>query len=61
MGVIESADKFFDIRILRNDMAHEYKSETIYDIFGQVMELTPSLSLLKSVGSILVCSERYIG
>lgn len=59
MGVIESADKFIDIRILRNDIAHEYKSETIYDIFEQVMELTPPL--LKSVGSILACSEKYIG
>jgi uncharacterized protein with HEPN domain len=59
MGVIESADKFVEIRILRNDIAHEYKSETIYEIFEQVLEFTPIL--LKSVEGILTYSERYVG
>ena len=54
-GVIESADKFVEIRILRNDIAHEYKSETIYEIFEQVLKLTPTL--LKSVENILTYSE----
>jgi hypothetical protein len=55
MGAINSADEFIEIRILRNEIAHEYKSETIHEIFEQVMALTPVL--LKSVDSILVCSE----
>ena len=58
-GVIESADKFVEIRILRNDIAHEYKSETIYEIFEQVLESTPTL--LKSVENILTYSGKHIG
>jgi len=58
MGVIESADKFIEIRILRNEIAHEYKSDTIYDIFEQVMQLTPSL--LKSVDTILAYSKNML-
>jgi uncharacterized protein YutE (UPF0331/DUF86 family) len=46
-GVVKSADEFIRIRILRNEIAHEYKPETIYDIFEHVMKLTPVL--LKSV------------
>lgn len=56
-GVVESADDFIKIRILRNEIAHEYKPETIYDIFEQVMELAPVL--LKSVDSLLLYSKRY--
>ena len=56
-GVVESADDFIKIRILRNEIAHEYKPETIYDIFEQVMDLAPVL--LKSVDSISAYSERY--
>ena len=59
MGVIESADKFIEIRILRNEIAHEYKSDTIYDIFVQVMESTPTL--LKSVDTILAYSKKHLG
>ena len=56
-GVVESADDFIKIRILRNEIAHEYKPETIYDIFEQVMDLAPVL--LKSVDSLLLYSKRY--
>lgn len=56
-GVVESADDFIKIRILRNEIAHEYKPETIYDIFEQVMNLAPVL--LKSVDSLLLYSKRY--
>ena len=59
MGAIDSADEFIEIRILRNEIAHEYKSDTIYDIFKQVMALTPAL--LKSVESILLCSKQHTG
>ncbi len=56
-GVVESADDFIKIRILRNEIAHEYKPETIYDIFEQVMDLAPVL--LKSVDTLLLYSKRY--
>jgi len=58
-GIIESADSFFDIRILRNEIAHEYKSEAIYSIFAKVLELAPVL--IKSVGSIMSYAKKYYG
>jgi len=39
------------IRLLRNEIAHEYKAESIYDIFDRVLALTPVL--LDSVDRIL--------
>lgn len=42
-GFIESAEDFVQIRMLRNEIAHEYKSETIFDIFERVLALTPVL------------------
>lgn len=46
-NLIESADDFVAIRIVRNDIAHEYLPEAIRDIFKKVMGLTPAL--LKAV------------
>ena len=42
-GVISSAQDFVHIRMLRNEIAHEYKAESIYDIFVRVMVLIPFL------------------
>jgi uncharacterized protein YutE (UPF0331/DUF86 family) len=42
-GLIESAEKFIEIRLLRNEIAHEYKPESVYDIFERVLLLTPVL------------------
>jgi hypothetical protein len=58
-GIIESADSFIDIRILRNEIAHEYKTEAIYSIFSKVLELAPIL--IKSVGSITSYAKKYNG
>ncbi len=41
--LIESADVLIDIRFLRNEIAHEYKSETIHVIFEKVLFLSPLL------------------
>ena len=57
-GIIESADDFVEIRILRNEIAHEYKTETIYSIFAKVLELTDIL--LSSVDSILSYAQKYL-
>jgi len=46
-NLIETAEEFVAIRIVRNDIAHEYLPEAIRDIFKKVMGLTPAL--LKSV------------
>lgn len=37
-GIITSADKLIEVRILRNEIAHEYLPEAFKDIFEKVME-----------------------
>lgn len=54
-GLIANADIFIEIRTLRNEIAHEYQSQTILAIFEKVLALTPEL--LKSIDSI----SRYAG
>ncbi|MBK5274144.1 MAG: hypothetical protein JJE30_03730 [Desulfuromonadales bacterium] len=41
--LIASSDVFVEIRMIRNDIAHEYLPEAIRDIFGKVLLLTPHL------------------
>jgi uncharacterized protein YutE (UPF0331/DUF86 family) len=42
-GIIGSADTFIQIRIVRNDIAHEYHTENLKDIYKKVLELAPYL------------------
>lgn len=42
-GYIQSAETLVRIRILRNEIAHEYKAETILEIFENVLLLTPEI------------------
>ena len=42
-GLIQSADDFIEIRILRNEIAHEYKTASVYALFAKVMAWTPKL------------------
>lgn len=42
-GLISSADIFGKIRLLRNDIAHEYMPEAIHAIYEQVMKWVPDL------------------
>ncbi|NWH04369.1 hypothetical protein [Desulfobacter latus] len=56
-GLISSADIFIEIRILRNEIAHEYKSETIYALFEKVVHLTPHL--FKAVESTREYASKY--
>lgn len=55
--LISSADTFIEIRILRNEISHEYKSETIYVIFEKVLQLTPHL--LKGAESTMAYALKY--
>ena len=57
-GVIESADNFVEIRMVRNEIAHEYKSETVLEIFERVLKLTPSL--MKAAEGIETYSAKYL-
>lgn len=54
-GLIGSAEDFVQIRMLRNEIAHEYKTETILEIFERVLMLTPAL--LQAVEII----RHYVG
>lgn len=49
--VIDNADTLVEIRVLRNEIAHEYKSETVYVIFEKVLHLTPLL--IKDIDSTI--------
>ena len=40
-GLIQDPDLFMEIRLLRNVIAHEYRSETILEIFERVLSFTP--------------------
>lgn len=42
-GLIASSDLFVEIRMVRNDIAHEYLPEVIQELFGKVLTLTPPL------------------
>uniref|UniRef100_C6E0M4 DUF86 domain-containing protein n=1 Tax=Geobacter sp. (strain M21) TaxID=443144 RepID=C6E0M4_GEOSM len=41
--LIGSSDTFVEIRMIRNDIAHEYVPEAIQEIFVKVLGLTPAL------------------
>lgn len=57
-GVIRNADDFFNIRMLRNEIAHEYKQQTILEIFDRVLFLAPSL--MQAVENIESYSRNYL-
>lgn len=56
-GLIVSADIFTQIRIVRNDIAHEYHTEILKDIYRKALELTPHR--FDSVKRIKEYSKRY--
>ncbi len=57
-GLIKSADEFIDIRLLRNEIAHEYKAESVYSLFSKVLEWTPPL--LQCAGNLEIYAKgRY--
>ena len=56
--VIESEDKYIEIRMLRNEIAREYKRQTILEIFERVLSLTPFL--MSAVDRIEAYSIKYV-
>jgi uncharacterized protein YutE (UPF0331/DUF86 family) len=42
-GAIDSAESMIEIRVLRNQIAHEYLPEEVLSIFRKVLEVTPVL------------------
>jgi hypothetical protein len=55
--LIESTEDFVKIRILRNQIAHEYIPEEINEIFKTVLKYTPKL--LDSVNRVRNYTEKY--
>jgi len=55
--LIASSDVFIEIRMVRNDIAHEYLPEAIRDIFGKVLILTPDL--LDGVERTITYCKKY--
>ena len=55
--LINSSEDFVQIRMLRNEIAHEYKPDTIYEIFERVLALTPIL--LEAVDRIHTKIKQY--
>lgn len=55
--LISNADIFFAIRIVRNQVAHEYIQHEIHEIFIKVLEYSPSL--LDSVQRVKDYCRKY--
>lgn len=55
--LIVSSDVFVEIRMIRNDIAHEYLPEAIHDIFVKVLSLTPHL--LDGVDRTITYCKKY--
>lgn len=56
-GLIKNAEIFAEIRILRNDFAHEYIPEAMTEIFIDVFNLTPEL--FDSVERVKKYCQKY--
>jgi hypothetical protein len=57
-GAVERAADVVSCRVLRNEIAHEYRSDAVRDIFERVLSLTPKL--LVNVEATLRYGERYV-
>ncbi|MCP5108916.1 MAG: hypothetical protein GY950_36370 [bacterium] len=55
--LIESAETFVEIRILRNQIAHEYIQDEIQEMFQKVLKYTPAL--LDSIKRVKNHCQKY--
>ncbi len=56
-NLINSVEDFIEMRILRNDIAHEYLPSAVKDIFEKVLEFTPKL--LESIQRVKDYCKKY--
>jgi uncharacterized protein YutE (UPF0331/DUF86 family) len=56
-GLIDNGETFGQIRIVRNDITHEYHSENLKEIFRMALDLTPHL--LSCVNNIKIYCKKY--
>lgn len=57
-GIIESADVFIEVRVIRNQVAHEYIQDEIQGMFEKVLKYAPYL--LDSVNRVKDYCQKYI-
>ena len=57
-GMIKNARTFIEIRLLRNEISHDYKAEAIHSLFEQVLHLTPEL--LEDVDLTHAYASKYL-
>jgi uncharacterized protein YutE (UPF0331/DUF86 family) len=57
-GIVENADQLIEIRVLRNNIAHEYMPEELMAIYKKVLEFTPLL--LDDCNSVKEYCEKYL-
>jgi uncharacterized protein YutE (UPF0331/DUF86 family) len=58
-GLIESAGELRELKDLRNEIAHEYETAGLYDIFSYVLDVAPRLS--KIISRVTDYCKRYTG
>jgi hypothetical protein len=58
IGLIDNADVFSEIRILRNEIAHQYQADEFAQIFKQVLLLSPVL--FSCVAQVKQYSKKFI-
>ena len=56
-GIIDKSEVFIEIRMIRNDIAHEYLPEAIKSIFKKVLALTPHI--IKSVDNVMIYCKKF--
>lgn len=56
--LVESADDFIEIRVVRNQVAHEYIQDEIQELFEKVLEYAPHL--MDSVKRVKKYCRKYI-
>jgi hypothetical protein len=56
-GLVASAERIRDLKQLRNDIVHEYETDDLQKLFGQVLEGAPEL--FEAAEMILHYCERF--
>jgi uncharacterized protein YutE (UPF0331/DUF86 family) len=56
-GLIESTGELRELKDLRNEIAHEYETAGLYDIFSYVLDAVPRLS--KIISRVTDYCKRY--
>ena len=56
-GIIPNAEIFIEIRILRNDISHEYQNENLNSIYKKAMEFSPQI--MKAIDKVKDYCKKF--